>query len=106
MTPIGNGDLMIQDGTTDLQLSLFPEEVNPMPLQSIPPSQPRPRKSRERPTPLVDDEVQRSTRQHHVPGFVHMELDDRSKPRKLVKEDTTRLMLQLETALEEATQHG
>lgn len=34
-------------------------------------------------------------------GFEHVELDERSKPRKLVKEDTTQLMRQLESAMED-----
>jgi hypothetical protein len=64
-------------------------------------TQSRKRKSRIRSTPIVDDEIQRNTRQHQVPGFVHMELDQKSKPRKLVKEDTTLLIRQLESAMED-----
>lgn len=50
----------------------------------------------------MDDEIQRSTRQHQVPGFEHMELDEKSKPRKLIKEDTSKMKRELALALEEA----
>jgi hypothetical protein len=60
-----------------------------IPIQAIPPSAPRKRKSRKRPTPMVNDEVKRSARLNKVEGYEQMELDARSKPRKLFKEDTS-----------------
>lgn len=47
-----------------LQLALLPEDVSPQPIQMIQASLSKKRKSRKRPTPIVDDEIQRSTRQH------------------------------------------
>lgn len=92
---------MTQGDNTGLQLALLLEDDNPQPIQAIRPTHSKKRKSSKRPTPVVDDEIQRSTWQHQVPGFEHMELDERSKPRKLVKEDTTQLMRQLESAMED-----
>lgn len=94
------------DANGGLQLSLIPEEVNPLPIQAIPPTLSRKRKSRKRATPIVDDEIQRNTRQHQVPGFVHMELDEKSKPRKLSKEDTNQLKRHLEIAMDDAAEQG
>lgn len=37
-----------------------------------------------------------------MPGFEHMELDEKSKPRKLAKEDTVRLKKDLQIALKDA----
>jgi hypothetical protein len=71
-----------------LQLPLLPENINHQPIQAIIPTKSDKRKSRKRPALVVDDEVKRSTRLHKIPGFVHMELDDKSKPRKLTKADT------------------
>lgn len=89
----------VNDG---LQLALLPEDDIPQPIQAIRPTLPNKRKSRKRPTPIVDDDIQRRTRQHQVPGFEHMELDEKSKSRKLAKEDTTLLKKQLEIAIEDA----
>lgn len=100
------GTHISQDNNEGLHLALIPEEVNPQPIQAIPPTLSTKRKSRKRATPVVDDEIQRSTRQHQVPGFVHMELDEKSKPRKLAKEDTTLLKRQLELAMDDAAQDG
>ena len=72
----------------DLQLALLPEDINHQPIQTVVPNKSKKRKSRKRPTPVVDDEVKSSTRLHKIPGFEHMELDEKSKPRKLAKEDT------------------
>jgi hypothetical protein len=90
------------EDATGLELALIPDDENHVPLRTIMSTQSRKRKSRNRSTPIVDDEIQRNTRQHQVPGFVHMELDKKSKPRKLVKEDTTLLIRQLESAMEDA----
>lgn len=85
-----------------LQLALLQENINHQPIQAIIPIKSDKRKSRKRPTPVVDDEVKRSTRLHKILGFVHMELDEKSKPRKLTKEDTILMEEQLNQALEEA----
>jgi hypothetical protein len=53
---------------------------------------------------MVDDEVKRSTRLHKIPGFVHTELDEKSRPRKLTKEDTALMEDQLKHALEKLCQ--
>jgi len=51
------------------------------PVQAIPPGPPKKRKNRTMTTPIVDDEVHRNTRKHQLPGFEHMELDEKNKPR-------------------------
>lgn len=85
----------------DLQIVMHLVVINPQPIQTILLSQSRKRKYRKRLTPVVDDEVRRSARLHKVPGFVHMELDERSKPRKLAKEDTALMQGQLQQVMEE-----
>lgn len=90
----------LQQAPNELQLALLPEDTNPLPIQAIMPTPNKKRKYRKRHTPIVDDEIQRSTRQHQVLGFEHMELDEKSKPRKLIKEDTTEMKRQLALALE------
>lgn len=91
----------------NLQLSLLPDDANHqliqmvLPIQAIPSSAPKKRKSRKRPTPIVDDEIKRSTRLNKILGFEHMELDATSKPRKLFKEDTTLMQAEMQDAMDE-----
>lgn len=92
------------NATGGMQLVIIPEDDVPLPIQAIPPTPARKRKSRKRTTPIVDDEIQRNTRQHQMPGFVHMELDEKSKPRKLSKKDTKQLKRQLELQMDDAAQ--
>ena len=73
-----------------------------IPIQAIPPSAPKKRKSRKRPTPIVDDEVKRSARISKNPAYQHMELDAKSKPRKQFKEDTVKMQEQLDQAIIDA----
>jgi hypothetical protein len=113
-TELSASDLVITDKETFnfgiqgalLQDDTCAELIQPEPIQIIPPAAPRKRQIRKRPTPIVDDEVQRNTRRHQLPGFQHMELDQRSMPRKLSKEDTVMLEAHLSTALVQATTDG
>jgi len=83
--------------TAALQRAL-PEDIH-QPIQMVGPNLPKTRKSQKRLTPVVEDEVRRSSRLHKLPGFEHMELDEKSKPRKLAKE--TLLQGQLQIAMAE-----
>jgi len=47
------GTHISQDNNEGLQLALIPEEVNPQPIQAIPPTLSTKRKSRKRATPVV-----------------------------------------------------
>lgn len=113
-TELSASDLVITDKETFtfgiqgalLQDDTCAELIQPEPIQIIPPAAPRKRQIRKRPTPIVDDEVQRNTRRHQLLGFQHMELDQRSMPRKLSKEDTVMLEAHLSTALVQATTDG
>lgn len=64
------------------------------------------RPSKKRPTPIIDDEVRGSARLNYQPDFEHMYLDDRSKPRKLNKKDTSMMQKRLQQALEEVVVAG
>lgn len=50
----------------------------------------------------MDDEVKRSARISKNPAYQHMELDAKSKPRKLFKEDTVKMQEQLDQAITDA----
>jgi hypothetical protein len=78
------------------------EAQSVQPIQAIPPSPPKKRKNRKRTTPIVDDEIQRNIRKHQLPGFEHMELDEKNKPHRLGETDTRRLKKKLLLTLDEA----
>lgn len=95
-------DFQPQQSVPSLQLVPCSEAANPEPIQVVMPATTTKRRTRKRLTYVVDDEIQRNTRRHQMLGFEHMEFDEKSKPRKLAKDDTARLKANLELALEEA----
>lgn len=54
----------IQLSASHLQMIPYPEIENPQPIQTVMPTPPKKRKTRKRLTYIVDDEIQRNTRQH------------------------------------------
>jgi hypothetical protein len=71
-----------------------------LPMQDLVPFVEK-RKSKKRPQIVVDDEIPRSTRRHQQQRFVHMELDQKTKPRKLMKDDTEKLKKKLDSVMAE-----